>query len=150
MNQSLCGIDCGQCPMKYDCGGCTVTGGRPFGGACILAQCGEGLACADAFAAQGRLKAELIAQINALDIEDMAEVTDLHALRGAFVNLEYTLPGGQQVKFWDDDRIYLGNQVEKKGSGRCYGVAADEHYLLVCEYGENGADAEIVSYKKYR
>lgn len=47
-------------------------------------------------------------------------------------------------------KSYLGNQLRKKDSDRCYGVIADEHYLLVCEYGENGADAEIVVYKKWR
>ena len=80
----------------------------------------------------------------------MATVTDLNALRGGFVNLKYKLPGGQIISFWEDDRIYLGNQICKKGSERCYGLTADEHYLLVCEYGANGADAEIVIYKKWR
>lgn len=28
------------------------------------------------------------------------------------------------------------------------GLTADENYLLVCEYGENGADAEIVIFKR--
>lgn len=74
----------------------------------------------------------------------------LNALRGGFVNLKYKLPGGQIYSFWEDDRIYLGNQICKKGSERCYGLTADEHYLLVCEYGANGADAEIVIYKKWR
>lgn len=77
-------------------------------------------------------------------------MTDLNALRGAFVNLEYKLPGEQSVKFWDDNRIYLGNQVCKIGGDRCYGMTADEHYLLVCEYGENGADPEVIAYKKWR
>ena len=65
----------------------------------------------------------------------MEQVTDLNALHSAFVNLEYTLPGGQAVKFWDDDKIILGNQLHKRDSDRCYGIAADEKYLLVCEYG---------------
>lgn len=29
-------------------------------------------------------------------------------------------------------------------------MTADEHYLLVCEYGENGADPEVIAYKKWR
>ena len=40
-------------------------------------------------------------------------------------NLAYTLPGGQEIRFWDDARVYLGNQVHKKGSDRCYGLTAD-------------------------
>ena len=60
-----------------------------------------------------------------------------------------TLPGGQKVKFWDDSRVYLGNQLCKHdGSGRCYGLTADEEHLLVCEYGDSGSDPEIVVYKR--
>ena len=42
---------------------------------------------------------------------------------------------------------YWGNQVEK-GDGRCFGIACDEHYILVSEYGKDGADAELVVLKK--
>ena len=60
-----------------------------------------------------------------------------------------TLPGGQKVKFWEDGRVYLGNQLEKQdGSCRCYGLTADENWLLVCEYGDNGSDPELVVYKR--
>ena len=62
----------------------------------------------------------------------MEEVTSLNALKGSFVNLEYTFPSGQTVKLFDDDKLYLGNQICKKGSNRCYGLAADENNLLVC------------------
>ncbi len=59
------------------------------------------------------------------------------------------MPGGQKVKFWEDGRVYLGNQLEKQdGSGRCYGLTADENWLLVCEYGDNGSDPELVVYKR--
>lgn len=94
------------------------------------------------------MKEQLIAEFNALGIEDMGEVTELNELPGAYINLQYTLPSGQVIKLWDDDKTYLGNQICKKGSDRCYGLTADEHYLLVCEYGENGSDAEIVVYKR--
>lgn len=55
---------------------------------------------------------------------------------------------GQTVKLLEDNNIYWGNQVEIPGSDRCYGLAVDEKYLLVCEYGCNGADPEIVTYKR--
>lgn len=80
----------------------------------------------------------------------MEEVKSLNALSGAYINLAYKLPGGQEIRFWDDSRVYLGNQLCKKGSDRCYGLTADENYLLVCEYGEGGSDAEIVVYKRRR
>lgn len=77
----------------------------------------------------------------------MDEVTDLNALKGSFINLEYTLSNGQTVIFWNDNKIYLENQLCKKDSDRCYGLAADEKYFMVCEYGEYGSQAEIVVFK---
>lgn len=91
----------------------------------------------------------MIAEFNRMHIADMREVTDLNALKGSFINLEYRLPSGQAVKVWEDDKIYLGNQICKKNSDRCYGLAADEKYLLVCEYGDCGADAEIIVFKRW-
>lgn len=151
MSKSICGLDCGACQLKNTCGGCTETGGKPFGGACMVAECclGKGKnRCGESCGGVCGLKGRLIAEFNALGIADMPEITELCALRGSYINLSYTLPGGRSIKFWDDDRIYLGYQVEKKGSDRCYGLTADEQYLLVCEYGENGTDAEIVLFRK--
>ena len=46
--------------------------------------------------------------------------------------------------------LYLGNQVECEFSDgtnqRCFGLVAGMDFLLVCEYGENGAEPEIVVY----
>lgn len=76
-------------------------------------------------------------------------MTDLNVLKGVFVNIEYVLPNGEIVKFWDDNKMYLGNQLHKKGSDRCYGIVADEKYLMVSEYGDYGSDAEIVIFKSW-
>ncbi|MDE6722768.1 MAG: DUF3795 domain-containing protein [Eubacterium sp.] len=149
--KTICGIDCNECGLKENCGGCAETNGRPFGGSCMIAECSTNNGCTECSASCSsvcRLKAQLIEEFNALGIEDMEKVTNLNALRGSFVNLEYTLASGQTIKFWDDNRIYLGNQICKKNSDRCYGLTADENYLLVCEYGENGAEPEIVVFKK--
>lgn len=148
---SICGLDCAGCSMKDSCRGCAATGGKPFGGACMVAACCTKRSdhkCGDFSRNVCLLKQRLIAEFNELGIADMPAVTDLYALVGSFVNLEYLLPGGQAVKFWDDTRIYLGNQLPKIGTDRCYGLTADENYLLVCEYGENGADAQIVVFKR--
>jgi len=51
------------------------------------------------------------------------------------------------VKLLDDNATYWGTQIEKD-DGRCYGIACDEHYILVSEYGKDGTDAEIVDLKK--
>ena len=151
MTASICGADCANCPSSAGCGGCRETGGRPFhGGECILFTCCQGRGQADCSPCGGvcGLKAPLIAAFNALGIPDMAEVTDLNALPGAYINLAYTLPNGQVVKLLEDEKIYLGNQIEKKNSSRCYGLAGDETFLLVCEYGAEGADPEIILYKR--
>lgn len=147
---TACGINCCDCPSLSKCGGCNSTNRQPFGGECVLAACcrSRGYAQCSQCGSACTIKQQLIAEFNALTIPDMPEITDLNALCGAYINLEYSLPSGQTMKLWDDTRVYLGNQVRKVGSNRCYGLTADEHYLLVCEYGENGADPEIVVYKR--
>lgn len=89
-------------------------------------------------------------EFNSLKIADMPAITSLCKLSGAFVNLEYTLLNGEKIKLLDDKKVYLGIQVEKSNSDRCYGLVADDDYLLVCEYGCNGSDPEIILYKKRR
>lgn len=151
MNDSICGLECGKCELKETCGGCAATNGHLFGGECMIAQCclKKGCDhCGNSFTASCKLKAQLIDEFNALGIESMEEVTSLNALKGSFVNLEYILPGGQVIRFWDDNKVYLGNQIRKNNSTRCYGLTADENYLLVCEYSEGGSDAEIVAFKR--
>ena len=104
------------------------------------------LAGADAFEA---FKKQLIDEINALHIEGMPKLETLNALVGGYINLEYRLPNGSKVKFLDDGATYLGNQLESTvESGRCFGIAANADFLLVCTYGENGENPELVVYKK--
>ncbi len=140
--KSICGIDCTKCEALHECNGCKE--GRPFGEECIVASC-----CQKGQNGLSEFKKKLITAFNELGIQDMEKVTDLNALKGSFINLEYTMPNGQVIKFWNDNKIYLGNQIHKKDSNRCYGIAADEKYLMVSEYGEYGADAEIVVFKRW-
>ena len=93
-------------------------------------------------------KEDLIRRFNALQIEGMGKVTDLNPLPGAYVHLEYTLPSGQKVKLLKDEATYYANQLHRQGTRRCYGLAAGEGYLLVCEYGDGGSDPEIVVYQR--
>ena len=94
-------------------------------------------------------KKKLIDEINALSIEGMPKVEKLNALVGSFVNLEYRLPSGQTVKFLDDGTTYLGNQLESEfGGERCFGVLANMDFILVCTYEAEGANPELVLYKK--
>ena len=135
---TYCGIDCcKECSGLSECGGCEKCSGHPFGGSCIAERNKDFI----------ELKTRLIDEINTLGIAGLI-VTDLNLLNGSYVNLEYPLSNGTSVKFLNDHDVYLGNQVEQSGSERCYGVVADEAFILVCEYGCNGADPEIVMYKR--
>lgn len=94
-------------------------------------------------------KQQLIDEFNDLHIEGMPEVKNLNALIGNFINLEYRLPNGDTVKFLDDGATYLANQLECEfGGDRCFGIIANMDFLLVCTYEENGANPELVLYKK--
>ena len=95
------------------------------------------------------LKKKLIGEINDLSVRGMPKVEKLNALVGQYVNLAYPLPGGTSAKFLDDRTTYLGNQLEAEdGSGRCFGVLANVDFILVCSYGKDGADPELLLYKK--
>ena len=94
-------------------------------------------------------KKKLIGEINALHIEGMPRVEKLNALVGKYVNLTYRLPGGINVRFLDDETTYLGNQLEPEmGGERCFGVLANMDFILICSYGKEGADPELLLYKK--
>ena len=94
-------------------------------------------------------KRQLIEEINALQIQGMPRLESLNALVGAYVNLEYPLPGGGKAKFLNDGTTYLGNQLESGlDGGRCFGVLANADFILICTYGAEGADPELLLYKK--
>ena len=101
---------------------------------------------------EGRFEAfkqQLMDEINDLHIEGMPKVESLNALAGRFVNLSYRLPNGACVKFLDDRATYLGNQLECEfGGERCFGIVANMEFLLICTYGANGADPELVLYRQ--
>lgn len=94
-------------------------------------------------------KRQLIDEINALKIEGMPKLEKLNALVGKYVNLEYRLPSGMKAKFLDDQTTYLGNQLESEPGGeRCFGVLANKEFILICTYEANGANPELLLYKK--
>ena len=141
---SICGMDCcDECSRKEACGGCKKSNGSPFGGTCIAAECIKKGGIEEFY----RVKNELISEFNDLGIKGL-KVTDLNLLNGYFVNLDYPLANGRSVKLLEDNNVYLGNQIEISNSDRCYGLVADDTYMLVCEYGCNGTEPEIILYKK--
>ena len=91
-----------------------------------------------------------------MDILDEKNITYDHCPRvSAFggaasaLNLEYTLPNGQKVKFLDDQKTYLGNQLGPEfGGDRCFGILASMDFILVCTYEKDGENPELLIYKK--
>lgn len=94
-------------------------------------------------------KKKLIEEINDLHIEGLPKLEKLNALVGQYVNLEYTLPNGKKAKFLDDNKTYLGNQLESEfGGDICFGVLANMDFIMICTYEAEGANPELVLYKK--
>ena len=100
------------------------------------------------------MKKVFIEEVNALGIPNL-HIDNLYILQGSFVNQAYNI-NGNEVKLLDDNATYWGNQVINSrplregqgGSERCYGIACCEKFILVSEYGKDGADAELVILKR--
>lgn len=95
-------------------------------------------------------KKQIIDEFNSiLGIEGLPKIENLNVLSGSFINLEYRLPNGNLVKFLDDKASYLGSQLECEfGGDRCFGIAANMDFLLICTYEKDGKNPELVMYKK--
>ena len=147
--ESFCGANCNECELfGKKCKGCKESKGCPFGKQCWIAKYIQ-VGGNDSFKG---LKKVLINEFNALGVDGMAKIDELYPLHGSFINLEYTLPNGKKIKFLSDDEIYLGNQVECEFNDgeikRCFGLVCNMNFLMVCEYGEDGINPEIIIYKK--
>ena len=93
------------------------------------------------------MKKIFIDEVNALGIPGL-HIDNLYVLQGSFINQPYNITGND-VKLLDDNAMYWGNQViSPMGTERCYGIACCEQYILVSEYGKDGADAELIMLKK--
>ena len=145
---AICGANCKECELLKNkkCQGCN--NGCPFGKKCWIAKYIE-VGDQKSFAI---FKKMLIDEFNDLNIAGMPIIKKLYPLHGEFVNLEYSLPNGEKVKLLNDNEAYLGNQVECVFNDgkfkKCYGLLANMNFLLVCEYGENGVNPEIIVYKR--
>ena len=94
-------------------------------------------------------KEQLIREINDLRVPGLPTVEKLNAQVGRDVNLAYPLPSGEKVRFLKDGTTYLGNQLESEfGGDRCFGILAGMDFIMVCTYAAEGADPELVLYKK--
>lgn len=135
---AICGANCEECELYNNkCKGCKITNGCPFGKKCWIAKYIE-VGGKDSLT---KLKKELINELNSLKIDGMPKIEEL-----------YPLHSGNNTKFLNDNEAYLGNQVEcifnDDDNKKFFGILANMSFLLVCEYGENGSNPEIVVYKK--
>ena len=147
MEKTLCGADCTRCPSRPACQGCAASSGRPFGKPCFVAR----YISLGGQTAYRQFVQTLLGEINALPLPGLPKIDALVPLAGRFVNLEYTLPNGQQTKLLDDREIYLGTQAPAFGDAdarRCFGIVAAPQFLLVSAYGPEGRDPELILYKK--
>ena len=87
------------------------------------------------------MKNMFIDEVNALGIKDL-QVDNLFILQGSFINQPYII-NGNEIKLLDDNATYWGTQIQK-ADGRCYGIACDENFILVSEYGSDGSGAELI------
>lgn len=94
------------------------------------------------------MKEYLLSEIQKLGIQEFDKLHSLNILDGSYLNLEIELPNGIKAKLLDDNKKYYANQIDMENSDKCYGVAADEHFIVVYQYGCNGADAELIQMKR--
>ncbi len=143
--KTYCGAVCEGCSFGEKCKGCVSTCGSPFGGRCTAAEYIKigGMAAYETFKEQ--LKGEIN---NLLKTENLPAAENLFELVGEFVNLEYQLSSGEKVKFLDDKNNYIGTQIEIPDTDICCGVVADTTFILICTYGKDGSNPEIVMYKR--
>ena len=147
--KAICGADCSKCEYyNKKCKGCNNTDACPFGKKCWIAKYIE-VGGQESFE---EFKGILIDEINKLNVEGMPKIDNLYPLHGEFINLEYQMPSGDKVKLLDDNESYLGNQVESVFNDntfdKCFGIAANTNFILICEYDVDGNNPEIIVYKK--
>ena len=142
----LCGNDCcAACPLFHtQCAGCAETNGHPCGGSCVAAECVSRGGQEEMLS----MKQALMDELNALALPGLT-IKELYLLSGSYVNLAYRLPSGKNVQFLDDQTTYLGNQLESEfGGDRCFGILANMDFIMVCTYEAEGANPELLLYKK--
>ena len=142
---TICGANCDECVSRESCPGCAATCGRPFGGDCVAAEYikQNGKEKYDQF------KKGTLEELNALLAKNgIPEAEALYELCGAFVDLAYPLPNGESVSFLDKKNIYLVTQIDSGEEGICYGAVAGTSFILVSRYKADGADPELILYKK--
>ena len=95
------------------------------------------------------MQEKILIEIGKIGIQEFEQLKSLNLLDGSYLNLEIELPNGVKAKLLDDNKKYYANQIDIAGSDKCYGVAADEKFIVVYKYGCEGKDAELIMIKNY-
>ena len=142
---TYCGANCEDCPSKAACRGCVKTGGSPFGGRCVAAEYIK----VGGMEAYQTFKQQLLCEVNALlAAEGLGTVGGLVELVGQYVNLAYPMPSGEKVRLLNDKNVYLGALIELQDLDLRCGVVADAGFILICRFGADGADPELIAYRR--
>ena len=97
MSISICGADCKNCGCGKDnnCKGCLESNGCPFGKQCFIFEHIK----AGSTESYQLFKKQLIKEFNSLGIPGMPAINELYAMKGSYVNLAYTVPNDDEIKF---------------------------------------------------
>ena len=84
-----------------------------------------------------------------LPVENLEKTEGFYTKLGFESMYETKLDNGQKVKFLDDQKTYLGNQMESEfGGDRYFGILANMDFIMICTYEKDGENPELVIYKK--
>ncbi len=90
-----------------------------------------------------RVDASFLIKAVALEINMNTEGTSASGL--GYLNE----PTSEDLKLFDDNATYLGNQLKSEFDGdRCFGIVANMDFILIATYEEKGENPELVIYKK--
>lgn len=101
---------------------------------------------ADGKVLPGSIEQRLLREFNKLGF--LPHINSLYCGPGFFVNLTVSLPNGTPVQFWEDEKEYYIAQVPSTRD-KCFGLVGDAHHLVVYEYDKDGANPELIVYKKW-
>ena len=150
--RSYCFMNCRKCSKRIYCAGCYESGGRPFGGECVIAECckkhNEGYKCG--YPATGcKLKYKVMTEMKKSGVTDLHPFNLIFEMPGKFININYKHPDGSVKRPFDDTKVYIWGQYKLPNRSRIYTIIADSENLWIADYDENGDNAEILEHRKY-
>lgn len=151
---SYCGVDCAKCYKNQECAGCMSSGGKPFGGECVIAECckknKDTSNCGLAYFSECQLKKSVIGEMRQCGIEGINCYKLIYEVPGFLINMECKFPDGSIRRPFVDNKIYISGQYRIPDNERRYTAVADKDEFWLIEHDENGSNAVIIANKKYK